>query len=447
MSVLLTTAAAEFSLEQKLVAVLLQLCVIILAARVFANFFRWFGQPAVVGEILAGLILGPSVLGAIPQIHGMWQKLFMPAIPGVADTFMMLSQLGLIFLLFLIGLEFDFRHLKTNSMAAFSISLTGVIAPFVLGFGLAQFMAGPIGMADKSRLGFSLFMGTAMSITAIPILGRIMMELGITRTKLGAIVISAAAIDDGIGWIMLASVSALVKSHFRLRDSLAMLGETVGFALLVVFIARPLLGRWSERALRHGDGELSVNALAVLIVVIFLCAIATSLIGIFAIFGAFILGATLSDREKFRLAVGQRLRDFVTAFFLPIFFTYTGLRTDVGSVGGGKMWLYAAMVCFLAVLGKFGGCSLAARFSGFSTRESACAGVMMNTRALMELIVINVGYDLGVIPRSVFCMLVLMAVLTTIMTTPLLLRLVRGTHLEPLIRDSGFLRLTRASIA
>ena len=205
--------------------------------------------------------------------------------------------------------------------------------------------------------------------------------------------------------------------------------------------------KWIRQTLGKNAGELSLTVLAVLMIVLFLCSIGTALIGIFAIFGAFILGAALSDEQQFRQAVARRLKDFVTAFFLPIFFTYTGLRTDVGSVGEPMMWLFAAAVSAFAILGKFGGCSLAAYFTGFSRRESACIGAMMNTRALMELIVINVGYDLHVIPRSVFCMLVLMAVLTTIMTSPILLRLMRGTALEPLIRQSGFLAIDDMSLA
>jgi Kef-type K+ transport system membrane component KefB len=314
----------------------------------------------------------------------------------------------------------------------------GIAAPFGLGYGLAYLLFPHLGLDQHRFVGFALFMGTAMSITAIPILGRIMMEMGITRTRLGAVTITAAAIDDACGWILLATVSALVKSNFRISDTLLMLAETLAFAAVMLLVVRPLLTRWFARALKKSGGFLTVNSLAVLIIVMFLCAIATSYIGIFAIFGAFILGATLSDQEALRHAVAERLRDFVTAFFLPIFFTYTGLRTDIGSVGGSTMWLFAAGVTAAAVIGKFGGCALAARFSGFKARESACIGVMMNTRALMELIVINVGYELGVIPASVFCMLVIMALVTTIMTAPILLRVMRGTELEPYIRNSGF---------
>lgn len=436
--------------EAVLLPVLLQLVVIILAARLVATLFRRLGQPAVVGEIAAGLILGPSLLGWV--FPDLFQFLFAPTVEGVPPkafeviihwVFTTFSQLGLILLLFLIGLEFDFGHLRWHGKAALSISITGVALPFVLGLGLAFVLHPHLEVHTRTGkavplLGFALFLGVALSITAIPILGRMMMEWNITRTRLGAVTISAAAVDDATGWILLAGVAAAVRSAFDWRNMLLMIGETVAFALLMVFVARPLLLRWARSALRRGDGEVSLNSLAVLLAIILLCAIATNLIGIFAIFGAFFLGAVLSGEDEFRAAVTRRLRDFVTVFFLPIFFTYTGLRTEILALDTPLMWGFCALVLAAAIVGKFAGCGLAAWWGGFSPREAGCIGVMMNTRALMELIVINLGWELGVIPRSVFCMLVLMALLTTIMTSPILLRLMRGTELEPYIAQSGF---------
>lgn len=431
------------AVEGVLLIVLIQLCVIIVVARVFAILFRKMGQPAVVGEICAGLILGPSLFGHF--FPGAFQSVFNPS---VAPVFQILSQLGLIFLLFLIGLEFDFKHLRTSGKSSLAISLAGIVLPFGLGWWLAHMMhpylegvAGADGVIKPvDELGFALFMGTAMSITAIPILGRIMMELNINRTRLGAITITAAAVDDAAGWILLAAVSAIVRAKFQLTDSLLMLAETVGFALLMIFVAAPLLKRWVKYALRRGDRELGLNSLAMLMVMIFVCAIATNLIGIFAIFGAFFMGATLSGEDEFRAAVAKHFRSFITVFFLPIFFTYTGLRTDVGSLSDATMWMFAGAVSLFAIIGKFGGCTVAAWATGHNLREASCIGIMMNTRALMELIVINAGYELGVIPKSVFCMLVMMAVLTTIITTPILLRIGRKTELEPLMEQAGFLK-------
>jgi Kef-type K+ transport system membrane component KefB len=439
-------ALRQTSVEAVLLPILVQLGIIILVARIFAVLFRRLGQPSVVGEIAAGLILGPSVFGKLlpgisdaifhPHVHGLPPELSEALLGWILTV---LSQLGLIFLLFLIGLEFDFSHLRWHGKSALAISVSGVALPFALGFGLAVVMR-PYVDGDKSPLGFCLFMGTAMAITAIPILGRMMMELEITRTRLGAVTISAAAVDDATGWILLATVAAIVRAAFNPGDTLRMVGETAGFALVMVFVARPLLRYWARLALRRGDGEIGLNSLAILLAAMFACALATNLIGIFAIFGAFFLGAVLSSEHEFRQAIARRLRDLVTAFFLPIFFTYTGLRTDIGTLDSWEMWLFCGLVLAAAILGKFGGCGLAAWLGGFSGREAACIGCMMNCRALMELIVINLGYELGVIPKSVFCMLVIMALTTTVMTTPILLRLMRGMELEPFIVRSGFVK-------
>lgn len=442
----------HLSIEDLLLPVLVQLVVIILAARGFALLFRRLGQPSVVGEIAAGLVLGPSVLGWL--LPGLSAAIFHPDLPGVAPEladlllnriFSVLSQIGLIFLLFLIGLEFDFSHLRWNGKAAISISVAGIILPFALGLALVPLLLAHVESHPESpgplpSAGFALFLGTALSITAIPILGRMLMELNVTRTRIGAIAISAAAVDDATGWILLAAVAGFVRAEFRPTGTLLMVAETVGFALAMIFLVKPLLVRWVRHVLRSGNGELGLNALVGLLALLFVSATVTNLIGIFAIFGAFFLGAVLSGEHEFRQAVGRRLRDLVTALFLPIFFTYTGLRTNVGTLGSAELWLLCGLVLAAAVVGKFGGCGLAAWISGFSPREAACIGVMMNTRALMELIVINVGYELRVIPPSVFCMLVLMALITTVMTTPILLRVMRGTELEQYIDRSGFLR-------
>ena len=439
-------ALKHTSVEEMLLPVLFQLVLIIVVARVFAVLFRRIGQPSVVGEIAAGLILGPSLFGRFfpaafaavfhPEVPGMPFELSNALLGWILTT---LSQVGLVFLLFLIGLEFDFSHLRWHGKAALAISVAGVALPFGLGVGLAVWMH-PLVAPTVPALGFALFLGTALSITAVPILGRIMMELHITRTRLGAITIAAAAVDDAGGWMLLAAVAAIAGANFDPIRIVLMAVEVAGFGLLMVLLARPLLARWVRFALRCGDGEISVNSLAVLLAILFTCSIATNLIGIFAIFGAFLLGAVLSGEAAFREAVNRRLRDFVTAFFLPIFFAYTGLRTNVGELGTWQLWGLCGLVSAAAVVGKFGGCGLAAWLSGFSPRESACIGALMNTRALMALIVINLGKDLGVIPDSVFCMLILMALLTTVMTTPAVLRLMWGTELEPCILRSGFVK-------
>jgi len=445
MSEILTLATA-LETEHRLLLVLMQLILIIAAARICAAVFRRLGQPAAVGEIAAGLILGPSVLGKLESAGWIPHVSSFIFDARVEPIFQVISQLGLILLLFLIGLEFDFGHLRRRARAAAAISIMGIVTPFVLGAGLA-YLIQPHLRENVGTLGFALFMGTAMSITALPILGRMMMELKISRTRVGAITITAAAIDDATGWILLATVSALVQAKFQGLHSLGMISMTVLFALAMIFLVRPAMRWWIARATRDTHGRLNLNQMAILLIVLLLCAVATSLIGIFAIFGAFMLGAILSAEHEFREAVKASLSSFVTAFFLPIFFTYTGLRTDIGRLDSSAMWLMAGGVLLVAVAGKFGGCALSAWMSGFSSRESVCIGVLMNTRALMELIVINVGYDLKVIPQSVFCMLVIMALVTTAMTTPVLLFFMRGTELEEGIRQSPFSRPFRPRLA
>lgn len=437
--------AVGLKVEDFLLPLLVQLAVIVLAARLFAVGFRWIGQPGVVGEVAAGLLLGPSVLGRF--LPGVFDAIFHPTVPKVPVeqsnllfhwVLISLSQLGLIFLLFLIGLELDLRHLRLHGKTSVATSIAGIAVPFALGLGLAHLLEPYV--EDVSPVGFALFLGTALSITAIPVLGRIMLELNITRTRLGAITMGAAAVDDAAGWILLATVAAVVQTKFELGRTMLMAAETIGFALLMFFVAGPLVRAWAQHVLQKEKGQIGASALALLLAGIFACAIITNLIGIFSVFGAFVLGAVLSSVPEFREAIGKRLRDFVSVFFLPLFFVYTGLRTDIGNLASGPLWLWCGLVTFAAVLGKLGGCGLAAWLTGLRLREAACVGVMMNTRGLMALIAINLGKDLGVVPDTVFAMLILMALLTTIMTTPLLLRLMPGTELEPYILQSEFVR-------
>lgn len=446
----LAATLRRVSAEELLLPVLVQLAVIIAAARVFGTLARRVGQPAVVGEVVAGLVLGPSLVGWLAP--GLFAAVFRPPLPGVPDelaaaalplVFQTLAELGLILLLFLIGLEVEFAHLRGSGRAAAGIAVAGTALPFALGAALGPVLhphlephptAGPVPL-----VGLTLFLGVALAITAIPVLGRMMHELGVSRTKLGAVVIAAAAVGDAVGWVLLAAVAALAESAFDPWQTARMVGLTVGFVLGMVYLVRPALTRYLNWSLRAADGALTLNALGVVLAALLLTALATNRIGVFAVFGAFVLGAVLSDQPAVRRAVTARVQDFVTAFFLPVFFTYTGLRTEVGGAGGATMWLLCGALLVAAVVGKVGGCGVAAWMAGFPPREAAVAGVLMNTRGLIVLVVINLGYDLGVIPKSVFGMLVLMAVVTTVMTTPLVLWLRHGTELDGPIRASGFL--------
>ncbi|MFM9023963.1 MAG: cation:proton antiporter [Planctomycetaceae bacterium] len=433
--------------EEALRPLLVQLVVIILAARAGAAVARRLRQPSVVGEIVAGLVLGPSVFGALAPdwfaaVFGRGAGGSAAALEASLTSF---SQVGLVLLLFMIGIEFDFSHIRRQGRTAAAVSVAGVALPFALGLGLAAVMAprlealgAPAGIDPRS---FALFLGTAMSITAIPILGRILIEMALQHTALGALVIAAAACDDAVGWTLLAAVSALAAGDFEPAAIARMVGATLLFAGFMLLVVRPLVLPRLERA-ASGDGppRLSLGMLSLLFAALFAAAWVTSRIGIFAIFGAFLLGAALSGRPRVREAVAAHLSDVVTVLFLPIFFTFTGLRTNMGSLGSLEAWAWCAAVFAVAVLGKWGGCGLAARLAGLPAGEAACVGVLMNTRALMELIVINVGLDLGVIPPAVYCMLVIMAIGTTLMATPLAARLLRGTPHEAALEARGFLR-------
>ena len=405
--------------EAGLLQVILQLAVIIGAAKLGGTLFRRIGQPPVCGEIAAGLLLGPSLFGHfLPSI---FHRLFDPSSAPFLTTF---SQLGLILTMFLIGIEFDFGHLRHQGRAALAVSIAGFAAPFFLGLGLGRLMYGQLGLTGNP-LHFSLFIAAALSITAMPVLGRIMIELNITRTRVGALTIAAAALDDAIGWICLGSITALVRSSFDAAKLALMIAATAAYLGFMVFLARPAVKKWGPRFLSAGSGDLTAGSLAAILILILISAALTSLIGILAILGGFMAGAILYDQRELCDGLRRRLGDFVTALFLPVFFAYTGLRTDSGSMTGARLWLFCGLMCLVAAAGKVGGCSLAARLSGLPAREAAIAGVLMNARGLTELIAANAGYDLGIVPKSVFFMLVTMALVTTFLATPLLRRLFR----------------------
>jgi Kef-type K+ transport system membrane component KefB len=419
----MTAASSVHATEQLLFFTLLQLVVIILAARLGGMVAKRCGQAVAVGEIVTGILLGPSLFGALAPETFTWVFKSIPPQP-----LNILSQIGLLLLMFQIGLEFDFAHLreKRNRRAVMAVSLAGLVLPFALGLGLALALPQAL-VGTPNRLGFSLFVATAFSITALPILGRIMMEFDLTRTPLGVIAISAAAINDVVGWLLLALVTALGTSGL---DSLSFAGRVLAvlaFAALCWWGVRPLLIRFVRSQMPNSGvsqaaNPLSPNLMGVVIAAIFVAGMCTFQLGIFAIFGGFMMGVLLHTEQAFVKAWNDKIGTFVNVFFLPIFFTYTGLRTDIGSLSGGANWAWCALLIALATLGKFGGCWLAARWAGLDSVSARIIGVMMNTRALMELIIINVGFELGLIGREVFTMLVLMAIFSTVITTPLLRR-------------------------
>jgi Kef-type K+ transport system membrane component KefB len=426
-------------MEQILSTVILQLAFIIASARIFAGLFKKIGQPGVCGEMAAGLILGPSLFGKFfpNTFHSIFD-------PSVSLVFIIFAQVGLVLLLFLLGMDFEFGYLRTHGRKAVAVAASAMAVPFALGLLLAKFMY-PYVAIGISETGFCLFAATALSITALPILGIILVEFNLNRTQLGVIAITAAALMDVIGWTLLATVNAVVRSNFQVWLTIKMLLEVIAFGSLMFLVVRPLVKKWIRYVLRKEGDQLSITTLATVLAAVFISALTTSKIGIFSIFGGFIMGAILFDEPEFRKMLQARLQDFVRGFFVPIFFMYTGLRTDVGSMGGGIMWLLFALTVAAAIFAKMVPATISAHASGFSWADSASMGVLMNTRALMELIVLNIGLDLGVIPKSVFFMFTLMAVITTFMTAPLLRRTLAYAGLKRENTELAVGQLTPAS--
>ena len=419
--------ASVHQTETLLFSILLQLIVMILAARVMNTFFRRIGQPGVIGEIVAGLLLGPSLFGHF--FPGASQALFGAK---ASQPITIISQLGLVLLMFQIGADFEFGHLKQarNRGAVLLVALFSVSVPFALGLMIGR--ASAAALAPKvDTLTYSLFVGVAMAITAVPILGRILREYGLTRQELGVVAISAAALNDVAGWVMLAGISAYAGSRFSGAALGLQIGGVVLLAAVLALVGRPLADRLIK-AMPPREGELPSNLIAVVLCVIFAAGICTYKLGIFTIFGGFAAGLLFHRHTAFVEAWRRQVGQFVLVFFLPVFFTFTGLRTNILGLSGAADLQWLGLILVAAILGKILPVYLAARLTRFTHGEAAILGVLMNTRALMELIVLNIGFDMGFIPQSVFTMLVIMAVVTTVMTGPLLkLLLPRVGHAIP----------------
>ena len=418
--------------EQLLFLVLVQTIVMIGAARLGNTLLRRLGQPGVVGEILAGLVLGPSLFGY-----------FFPAASRAvfgehpSPPIVIISQIGLILLMFQIGMDFEFGHLKTrrNRRAVAAVTLASVGVPLLLGFFIGQLSHAELASGIDATV-YSLFCAVGLAITAVPILGRILREYGLTRTEVGVVAISAAALNDVVGWILLAGVSAYAMARFSGAHVLLQLAGIGLFVLVLWFVARPLVNRALARGLQ-ADGRLPPNLMAGVICLTFLAGICTYRLGIFAIFGGFAAGLLFHRHAAFVAAWHRQVGAFVLVFFLPVFFTFTGLRTNVLGLNTAADLQWLAIVLLAAILGKVIPVYWAARATGFDAPHSWTLGTLMNTRALMELIVLNIGLDLGFIPPRVFTMLVIMAVVTTIMTGPLLkLLLPRTGHVMPPAMDA-----------
>jgi Kef-type K+ transport system membrane component KefB len=400
------------NLQHPLSLLLIQIVVIILLSRLLASLVGKIGQPMVIGEIIAGILLGPSLLGHFwPSVS---EFIFRPAsLPNLN----FLSQLGLILFMFIIGLELDVQLLKHRAHTAVVVSHASIIIPFTMGVSLAYFLYTQYAPAHISFLAFGLFMGIAMSITAFPVLARILHERGLTKTPLGSLAITCAAADDVTAWCLLAAVIAIVQAGSFLSAVF-----TVFLSLVYVIIMLKLVRPWLERLEAQHASTDSLNRMFAVIafVILFLSALTTEVIGIHALFGAFLAGASMPSHAGFRKLMASRIEDVSLVILLPLFFAFTGLKTQIGLLNDGMSWLVCGLIILVAVAGKFGGSLLAAKFTGQSWSDSFAIGALMNTRGLMELIVLNIGYDLGVLSPKVFTMMVLMALVTTFMTAPAL---------------------------
>lgn len=406
------TDSFKHGLTDPFAVLLLQIIVIIASARLFGFLFKKIGQPAVIGEIVAGIILGPSILGFLfPQINVF---LFPAASLG---TLNFLSHIGLILFMFIIGMELDLKMILKQAYGAVIMSHAGIIIPFTLGMGISYFIYTEFAPPGISFLSFALFMGITMSITAFPVLARILKERGLTRTKLGITALTCAAADDLTAWCVLAAVIALVKSGSSVSAFYTM-ALAVIYLVIMFSIIRPALQRLEQ--LYNNKEKKRTAIIALLFLLLIVSSYITSVIGINALFGAFIAGVIMPSSFSFRKIVVDKIEDVGLILLLPLFFVVTGLKTQIGLLNQSHLWITFGWLLLVAVAGKFGGITIAAKVVGQSWKDSLSIGVLMNTRGLMQLIVLNIGYDLGILSPEIFAMMVLMALVTTFMTGPAL---------------------------
>lgn len=404
-------------IEDTLKLVLISWVVIIAAAWLMGRLCRKIGQPPAVGEIAAGLLLGPSFLGLFaPEFVSF---IFPDEVKG---PLALLAKLGLVLMLFQVGMEFDFSHLRQKSRVVLASSLMGILAPLAGGLAIAPWLHRTFA-PELPEFGFKLFVCIALAISALPIMGRILLEMRLERTPMGVTAISAAAIDDAVGWVFLGVATAIIKQgdSFTWLPFLGQVALIVLYFLVLMKIVGPLLIRaWRRQCAAHSTQTFTPGYLALLLCALFISALITNKLGIFAIFGAFALGVSIHSEPSLVKAWRERFADFVIVALVPIFFTNTGLNTRIGSFDDATAWLGCALVCAVAVLGKLGGCTLGARWGGASWREGLSIGALMNTRALMGLIAISVGKDLGLLNDKLFTMFIIMCLLTTATTGPML---------------------------
>lgn len=399
-------------LHHPLILLLLQIVVIIGFTRLIGNLFRPFGQPRVVVEIAAGIVLGPSVLGLLwPDAAAfLFPKESLPALST-------LSQIGLILFMFVVGMHLNTGAARQRADAAVLISHTSMIFPFFLGVASAWYLYPTFAGEKIGFTPFALFMGIAMSVTAFPVLARILKERQLTSTMVGSLALTCAAVDDITAWCLLAVVVAISKSG-PLTGAAATVALTVVYLVVMLFVLRPVLARVLERQRQRGDDN---TWMAVVLLTVLLSAMITEIIGIHALFGAFFAGVIMPQNADLRQRASERVEYVSELVLLPLFFALTGLRTQIGLLNDAHLWGICGFVILIAVVGKLMGGAFAARLSGgISWRDSWLLGALLNTRGLMELVVLNIGYEMGILSPTIFTMLVLMALVTTVMTGPMI---------------------------
>jgi Kef-type K+ transport system membrane component KefB len=400
-------------LEQPLSHLFLQLLAIIAVSRLVSRLFVRMGQPAVVGEMAAGILLGPSLFGLLAP------EAFAFVFPKDSmEVLRILSQIGVCLFMFTVGMEVNVRHVRGKAQTAVAVSHASIVIPYLLGVLLAYFLFSSLAAAGTSFVSFALFIGISMSITAFPVLARILQDRGLSQTELGSTAITCAAVDDVTAWSILAFVVAVATSN-SIGGAALNLVLVLAFVALMVFGVRHGLPRWIG-AQRLAEREPSRATMAAVACLVMASALSTELLGIHSLFGAFLAGMIMPEAHDFRRKIGMRLESFSSVLLLPLFFTFTGLRTQIGLVGDLSGWLLCLLIIVVATVGKLGASAVAARLSGMGWRLSLQLGALMNTRGLMELIALNIGYDLGILSARIFTMLVIMALVTTMLTGPLL---------------------------
>lgn len=396
------------NLHHSLGLLILQIITIIAISRTFGFLFKKIGQPIVIGEILAGIVLGPSLLGNYcPNIS----EFLFPL--NSLGNLQILSQIGLILFMFVIGMELNLKVLKNKAYEATVISHASIIFPFALGIGLAYLIYPVFAPKNIDFLSFSLFIGISMSITAFPVLARIVQERGMHKTKLGALALICAAINDITAWCLLAAIIAIVKAGSFI-SSIYTIIVAITYVVLMIKVVRPFLKRIVDSA--KSETSLNKTLVVIIFLVLLISSFITETIGIHALFGAFLAGTIIPENPHFRKMFIEKIEDIALVLFLPIFFVISGLKTNIGLINNPNLWELTGLVILVAIIGKFIGSALASKFVGQSWKDSLIMGTLMNTRGLMELIVLNIGYDLGVLNAEIFVIMVIMALVTTFMT-------------------------------